>query len=110
VPWAEGPAEPVLVGAGRWICLANGGVDAWHDADVRHLLWLREQVGDDLLDAAVITAGDHALSATGRHCGHPRRIARSVTGLEDGHLLVLDRDPAATEGEPSHDISDPSPG
>ena len=29
-------------------------------ADVRHLLWLREQLGDDLLDAAVITAGAHA--------------------------------------------------
>ncbi len=27
---------------------------------VRHLLWLREQLGDDLLDAAVITAGTHA--------------------------------------------------
>jgi uncharacterized protein len=29
-------------------------------ADVRHLLWLREQLGHDLLDAAVITAGAHA--------------------------------------------------
>jgi len=29
-------------------------------ADVRHLLWLRDQLGDDLLDAAVITAGAHA--------------------------------------------------
>ncbi len=29
-------------------------------ADVRHLLWLREQLGNDLLDAAVITAGAHA--------------------------------------------------
>ena len=29
-------------------------------ADVRHLLWLRDQFGDDLLDAAVITAGAHA--------------------------------------------------
>ena len=35
----------------------RGAVD---DADVRHLLWLREQLGDDLLDAAVITTGDHA--------------------------------------------------
>jgi predicted AAA+ superfamily ATPase len=35
----------------------NAAVD---DSDVRHLLWLREQLGDDLLDAAVITAGDHA--------------------------------------------------
>lgn len=29
-------------------------------ADVRHLLWLREQLGEDLLDAAVITTGTHA--------------------------------------------------
>ncbi|MGH9189696.1 MAG: ATP-binding protein, partial [Acidimicrobiales bacterium] len=28
--------------------------------DVRHLLWLREQLGADLLDAAVITTGEHA--------------------------------------------------
>ncbi len=30
------------------------------DNDVRHLLWLREQLGDDLLDAAVITTGRDA--------------------------------------------------
>lgn len=30
------------------------------DADVRHLHWLREQVGDDLLEAAVITTGPAA--------------------------------------------------
>lgn len=30
------------------------------DADVKHLLWLRETIGDDLLDAAVITTGPHA--------------------------------------------------
>jgi hypothetical protein len=29
-------------------------------ADVRRVLWLREQSGEDLLDAAVITAGAHA--------------------------------------------------
>jgi len=29
-------------------------------ADVRHLHWLREQIGDDLLDAAIITTGEHA--------------------------------------------------
>src|SRR5206468_1824359 len=28
--------------------------------DVRHLLWLRQQLGEDLLDAAVITAGTRA--------------------------------------------------
>ncbi len=30
------------------------------DEDVKHLLWLREQLGEDLLDAAVITAGPYA--------------------------------------------------
>jgi uncharacterized protein len=30
------------------------------DDDVRHLLWLREQLGDGLADAAVITTGRHA--------------------------------------------------
>lgn len=30
------------------------------DADVRHLLWLREQVGDELADAVVITTGREA--------------------------------------------------
>ena len=35
----------------------NGTVD--HD-DVRHLLWLRERIGDDLLDAVVIHTGPQA--------------------------------------------------
>jgi predicted AAA+ superfamily ATPase len=30
------------------------------DSDVQHLLWLREQLGDDLLDAVVITTGREA--------------------------------------------------
>ncbi|MFI9488127.1 ATP-binding protein [Promicromonospora sp. NPDC052451] len=30
------------------------------DADVKHLHWLRERIGDELLDAAVITTGGHA--------------------------------------------------
>jgi predicted AAA+ superfamily ATPase len=30
------------------------------DADVRHLLWLRDQLGDDLLDAVVVTTGREA--------------------------------------------------
>ena len=30
------------------------------DEDVRHLLWLREQLGDGLIDAVVITAGPYA--------------------------------------------------
>jgi predicted AAA+ superfamily ATPase len=30
------------------------------DGDVRHLAWLRDQIGDDLLDAIVITTGTEA--------------------------------------------------
>ena len=36
--------------------LANG-ID---DRDVRHLAWLRDQFGDDLLDAVIVTTGEHA--------------------------------------------------
>ena len=35
----------------------SGTVDK---SDVKHLLWLREQIGDDLLDAIVINTGPHA--------------------------------------------------
>ena len=31
-----------------------------NDDDVRHLLWLRSKLGSDLLDAAIITTGNHA--------------------------------------------------
>lgn len=30
------------------------------DRDIRHLLWLRGQIGDDLLDAVIITTGPEA--------------------------------------------------
>jgi len=30
------------------------------DRDVRHLLWLRDQIGDDLLDMVVVTSGPYA--------------------------------------------------
>jgi predicted AAA+ superfamily ATPase len=30
------------------------------DDDVKHLLWLREQLGDQVVDAAVLTTGEHA--------------------------------------------------
>jgi hypothetical protein len=30
------------------------------DSDVRHLLWLRDRLGDDLVDAVVVTSGPHA--------------------------------------------------
>jgi predicted AAA+ superfamily ATPase len=34
------------------------------DRDVRHLHWLRDKLGDDLLDAVVITTGSHAYRRT----------------------------------------------
>lgn len=34
--------------------------DTIHDADVRHLLWLREQLGDRLMDAVVLNTGPFA--------------------------------------------------
>jgi predicted AAA+ superfamily ATPase len=30
------------------------------DDDVKHLLWLKEQIGDDLLDSIIVTTGPHA--------------------------------------------------
>jgi hypothetical protein len=47
-------------------------------ASVRHLLWLREQPGDDLLDAAVITAGAHAYRHPDGIAVIPCQAARSV--------------------------------
>jgi predicted AAA+ superfamily ATPase len=35
-----------------------------NDHDVKHLDWLHQQIGADLLDAAVITAGPHAYRRT----------------------------------------------
>lgn len=31
-----------------------------HDDDIRHLAWLHEQIGDDLLDAMIVTTGPRA--------------------------------------------------
>ena len=50
----------IVEGRGRVVALEvklGGAVD---DRDVRHLLWLREQLGDDLSDAAVLTTGPEA--------------------------------------------------
>lgn len=30
------------------------------DADARHLLWLKDEIGDDLLDSIIVTTGPHA--------------------------------------------------
>jgi hypothetical protein len=34
--------------------------DRVEDADVKHLHWLRNRIGPDLIDAIVIYAGEHA--------------------------------------------------
>lgn len=41
------------------------------DNDVKHLRWLREQIGDDLLDAVVITTGQQPYHRRlfGESCG-----------------------------------------
>lgn len=45
---------------GRMVALEVKLTPVPTDDDVRHLRWLREQVGDDLLDAAVVTTGPAA--------------------------------------------------
>jgi predicted AAA+ superfamily ATPase len=49
----EGPA-------GRVLALEVKLAPTVSDKDVRHLHWLRAEIGEDLLDAAVITTGPHA--------------------------------------------------
>ena len=45
---------------GRVVALEVKLAASVSDADVKHLRWLRERLGDDLADAAVITTGLHA--------------------------------------------------
>ena len=45
---------------GRVLALDVKLAPAVTDKDVRHLRWLRAQIGDDLLGAAVITTGPYA--------------------------------------------------
>jgi predicted AAA+ superfamily ATPase len=47
-------------GDGRVVALEVKLGRAPSDSDVRHLRWLRDTIGDDLLDAAVITTGQEA--------------------------------------------------
>jgi uncharacterized protein len=47
-------------GDGRAIALEVKLHPVGTDKDVRHLKWLREQLGDDLLDAVVVTTGSEA--------------------------------------------------
>ena len=45
---------------GRFVALEVKLAPVPTDEDIRHLRWLKERVGEDLLDAAVITTGPAA--------------------------------------------------
>ncbi|USQ81774.1 ATP-binding protein [Ornithinimicrobium faecis] len=49
----DGPEGQVLAIEVKW----SRAID---DSDVRHLLWLRDKLGDDLVDTIVLTTGDRA--------------------------------------------------
>lgn len=51
----------VVTGRGRRTVAVEVKLSAdVQDADVRHLLWLRDRMGEDLVDAVVLTTGRHA--------------------------------------------------
>lgn len=45
---------------GRILAIEATLADRVNDADVKHLAWLNDKVGSDLIDAAVLYAGEHA--------------------------------------------------
>lgn len=45
---------------GRVLAIEVKLADRVEDADVKHIAWLRDRIGDDLIDAVVIYAGEHA--------------------------------------------------
>jgi uncharacterized protein len=45
---------------GRIVGLEVKATSAPRDADLKHLRWLAGQIGDDLLDAAIVTTGRQA--------------------------------------------------
>lgn len=47
-------------GDGRVVAIEIKLARTVDDSSIRHLTWLREQLGDDLLDAVVVTTGDQA--------------------------------------------------
>lgn len=55
----------IVVGAAQRVVALEVKLSATvADDDVRHLLWLRQRLADELLDAAVITTGSHAYRRT----------------------------------------------
>lgn len=45
---------------GRILAIEVKLSDRAEDADVKHLAWLKQKIGDDMIDAVVINAGEHA--------------------------------------------------
>ena len=61
----EREIDLIVEGAGgRVLALEVKLASTVNDHDVRHLRWLRDRIGDDLADAAVITTGQHAYRRT----------------------------------------------
>jgi hypothetical protein len=53
--------RPPRPGEGRCLVALEGKPSATvQNADVRHLLWLKDRLGGDLVDMAVVTTGRHA--------------------------------------------------
>ena len=58
--WRSGPPENDLIGQ-RIDHNRTALGEIVSDGDVKHLIWLRQTIGDELVDAAVITTGDYGL-------------------------------------------------
>jgi hypothetical protein len=50
-----------------------------NDRDVRHLIWLRDALGENLTDAMIITTGPRRLPAPRRHRSRPGSATRTLT-------------------------------
>ena len=71
-------------GDGRVLALEVKLASTVDDRDVRHLRWLAGSIGSELLDAAVITTGPHALPPPRRHRRNPRSPPRDVAAHSVG--------------------------
>lgn len=60
--WAGEHEVDLIVerGDGRFLGIEVKMAATIDDADVKHLLWLRHEMGDEMLDAVVLTTGSHA--------------------------------------------------
>ena len=60
-----------------------------YDHDVIHLHWLRHEIGDDLIDAAVIYTGYNAYRRPDGVDSHPRRAAWTITNSSKSILQAV---------------------